>query len=176
MTDPTNIVLTDELAPTEGKNIKLDPNRWTFERFVAFQKAFRAGRASEFYDLIEQLIVAWDYTTPTPLGEGAIWDLSMDDAAAVTRTVFDLLNHTAENIPFKEYVVNFGDWNLRKFAEFNKLQAEGKTDEYIPLMLEICTGPDVPEKDNAMSMSYPVGVAINRAIADRYQRMLTGKS
>ena len=164
--------LTVVKPETPEHKIVLGLHNITFAEYFDFSRAFMSNDLDTAYRLAQKFIASWSY--PVSLEQpDALGELSMEDSSKVLYTIRTSTEGLLEDISTEGVIIDLSVWNTKRFLELNRLRAEGKVQEYEPMLHEIAamegTAVGTP-------LSLFQGFAILKAVNDKYAKLLTGKN
>lgn len=154
------------------EHIYLDLDRWTHIDYLKWSAARARGDNRYVFSKAQDLIARWDYTVDLA-DPKAIYKIGVEESAEVVRTVADTLNKYIDEASFEEVKVNFRGWDTERFFEFAEAQVAGEWAKAEAMIREVATLEGV-QADKPLSFAQ--GVKLNKAVNDKYKKIVTGKN
>lgn len=142
----------------------------TYKKYAEFINVYSSGKLREAMKLASQFIMRWEYDVPLD-SKNPVLQLSMEDGAAVTRTLFEHFKTLYDNAAVKDVEVSFKAWNMDRFTEFDELRKAGDVNAYEPMLHEVAHMEGASE-DKPLSMYQ--GIVMMKAVAEKSNKVFSG--
>jgi hypothetical protein len=143
----------------------LNFDKWTYSDFANAFNHFRDGNSEAFNGLLTKA-TGKDFD-----------DMPLEDAAKAAHEAIMSMNKFVEKLDFTECTVDFkaGNWSSKEYRNFQKAMNSRNIQEVENLIRQVAFMDDV-EQDSDAPLSARQGCIMVRAITQKYQDILTGKS
>ncbi len=151
-------------------NIKMHVDNWTYHDFNLFLQAAQDGDMVAQYELVEKLLIGWDYEAPF---EEGLMALGVAEGAEVLRTVFETISGLAEDLDTSDVVVDMSAWSTRRFLDFNQAREQANHRKVEKMLHEVATLAKVSPKK---PLKFQDGAVMMKAVTDHYRKLISGKN
>ncbi len=154
-------------------NFEINLHGVSYKQYAEFVQNYTGNKLREAMKQASQFILRWEFDTslePTKDKPFPVLELSMEDAAAVTRSLFEHFKTLYENAKISDVEVKF-NWNMGRFTEFDELRKQGRVADYEPMLHEVVKMDGI-SPDKPLSMYQ--GIVIMKAVNEKAGKVFSG--
>ncbi len=155
-----------------SSKIRMNLDLWSHIDYQKFVVAQTTGKGREALNAALKVIVSWDYPIDLSL-PNAGGKLSVEDSADLTMTVWKTVSQQIEEMEFEDVTVDFRKWDTDRFFEFAEAQANREYAIAESMLHEVTT---LEGASKSAPLTFTQGVKMNKALNDKYRKIVTGKN